>query len=286
MAETANRRSYPRKLRRVLVRFWRRGEERPRGGFTKNLSVTGAFVTTPDPADRNERLRVELVDGGRQATLEAVVVHAHRVPPELRRFTDSAMGIRFLGLEELVGPFLPADAQRPIEEEPAGLPAGPHPPIDEEPLGRASATGTGSPGEPVSTDSPPDPGSPTPGPPAASAGAARPTGRRVAPVGASERVYPLTLERPADLIDLYRRDVVNGGLFVFTSRPARLDDSVTVEIVPPGAGRRIVAEARVVRVVEPRKVGGSRTAGGMGLELRDPERVMRELGPLVAELEG
>ena len=275
MAQAANRRSYPRKLRRVQVRFWRPGEERPRGGFTRNLSVTGAFVTTPDPAGRNERLRVELVEGSRHTLVEAVVVHSHRVPPELRRFADSAMGIRFLDLEELVGPYLPPDARQPIDEEPAG--------------GGGATEGPGEPAEPVWTDAPPDPGGPgeRPAPAAAAGRSGRPAGRRVAVAGAAERVYPLTFERPADLVALYRRDVVNGGLFVTTSRPAKLDDPVTVEIVLPGADRRrIVAEARVVQVVEPRQVGGGRSSGGMGVELRDPDRLMRELASVVAELEG
>lgn len=287
MAQAANRRSYPRKLRRVQVRFWRPGEERPRGGFTKNLSVTGAFVTTPDPAGRNERLRVELVEGGRQTLLEAVVVHSHRVPPELRRFADSAMGLRFLELEELVGPFLPADAQRPMDE-----PAADAPRPEESTAAAGAAAGDGdepaTTAGPVWTEAPPDPAGPAAGPsaPDSSSGGA-PARRRIDPPGAGERVYPLTFERPSDLVALYRRDVVNGGLFVSTSRPAKLDESVTVEIVLPGAGRRrIVAEARVVQVVEPRKVAGGRTAGGMGVELRDPDRLLRELEPVVAALEG
>jgi hypothetical protein len=119
--QSTPRRLYPRQLRRLAVRFWRQGEDRPRQGFTKNVSLTGAFVSTPDPAGRGERVRLELSDAGRSALLYAVVVHSHRVPAELRRFADSAMGLRFLGLDEVVGPFLGEEAQQPgVTREEAG----------------------------------------------------------------------------------------------------------------------------------------------------------------------
>jgi Tfp pilus assembly protein PilZ len=252
-----SRRVYPRQLRRLAVRFWRQGEERPRQGFTKNVSLTGAFVSTPDPAGRGERLRLEISDTERTAQVYAVVVHAHRVPPELRRFADSAMGLRFLGLDEVVGPFLGEEALQP---EAAG-----------EPSGRgASSAGGSSPatGEGLS---------------GGGTGAQRIGTERGAGPAAT---YALAFASADDFLAVYRRDVANGGLFVTAERPARLDERVAVDLLLPGAGAPAVrVEGRVVQVVEPRPLASGRTAGGMGLELVDPDDVVRRLAPHVAAYE-
>ncbi len=58
-----------------------------------------------------------------------------------------------------------------------------------------------------------------------------------------------------------------------------------MDLALPRLGHSVRLEARVVQVIEPRKLAGNRTAGGMGLELKDPERVLRELATLVASLE-
>lgn len=230
----ANRRSYARTLRRVQVRFSIDGEERLRHGFTKNLSLSGALVTTADPPGRGAVVRMEMVGKERSSIVYARVVHAHRMPPELRRFADSAMGVRFLQTAELIASFLPEGAT-------AGLP------LDQPPETESEGGGGDVGGQ----------------------------------------TYSLSFEKPSDFLTVYHRDLVNGGLFVATSRPARLHEKVVVALHLPGEEKKVEkVKARVVQVVEPRKVAGGRTAGGMGLELLDPDRVLERLVPVVEGLQG
>jgi len=232
----ANRRSYPRTLRRVQIRFSIEGDDRVRHGFTKNLSLSGALVTTADPPGRGMVVRMEMVGKERTSVVYGRVVHAHRMPPELRRFAESAMGVHFLQTAELIAPFLPDEA------------------IGSRPL-----------------DAPPD---------EASDGAG-------GGEGGQQQTYSLSFEKPSDFLTVYHRDLVNGGLFVATSRPAKLHETVVVALHLPGDEKRIEnVKARVVQVVEPRQMGGGRTSGGMGLELLDTDRVLGRLVPMVERLQG
>lgn len=234
----ANRRNFARALRRVQVRFSLDGEDRVRHGFTKNLSLSGALVTTADPPGRGATVRMELVGKERTVVVYARVVHAHRMPPELRRFAESAMGVRFLQTAELISPLLPEHA-------------------------------TG--GKPLA-------------PPTDDAAAAQEDGP---PPTAGDHTYALSFEKPSDFLTVFHRDLVNGGVFVSTSRPARLHEVVVVALHLPGDAKRVEeVKARVVQVVEPRQLAGGRTAGGMGVELLDPERVLDRLRPVVVELQG
>lgn len=307
MSQSTPRRLYPRQLRRLAVRFWREGEERPRQGFTKNVSLTGALVSTPDPAGRGERLRLELSDAGRGVLLYAVVVHSHRVPAEFRRFVDSAMGLRFLGLDEVVGPFLGEEALQPLgTDEPGSRTVG-----GGTGGGRAAGGGTGSfpssgggtgafpaagggaaewtavaPGGVGSAATSPAATAPT----GAGSSPRRPdlaaTGSRPLPSGGPAATYSLAFPTGDDFLTTYRRDLLNGGLFVTTDRPARLNDRVLVDLRLPGAGAPTLrVEGRVVQVVDPRPLASGRTAGGMGLELVDPDQVVHRLAPHVAAYE-
>lgn len=336
--QSPSRRLYPRQLRRLGVRFWRQGEERARQGFTKNVSLTGAFVSTPDPAARGERLRLELSDAGRTALLYAVVVHAHRVPAELRRFADSAMGLRFLGLDEVVGPFLGEEALQPLAAgeatgarpargtgaRPAAAGTGAFPADASSRGGSAPATGAGSGGgdgaggraagaafgEGAGGGSATGaasgggtgssaaggrgggggggPGSggaawegPAPGAPTADRAASGPR-----PLAGDAATYVLTFATAADFLATYRRDLLNGGLFVTTDRPPRLNERVTVELRLPGVSAPTVRVAgRVVQVVDPRPLASGKTTGGMGLELVDADAVIARLAAHVAAYE-
>jgi len=319
VSQSTPRRLYPRQLRRLAVRFWREGEERPRQGFTKNVSLTGALVSTPDPAGRGERLRLELSDAGRGVLLYAVVVHSHRVPAEFRRFVDSAMGLRFLGLDEVVGPFLGEEALQPQGmDEPAAsrtvsggrttggtgafpaaggtgaFPAtgggrdrtGTAPRGGEAGGGGAGERAAGAPGGAGSAGA----SSAGTGPAGTASSPRRPdlaaTGSRPLPSGGPAATYSLAFATGDDFLATYRRDLLNGGLFVTTDRPARLNDRVHVDLRLPGAGAPTLrVEGRVVQVVEPRPLASGRTAGGMGLELVDPDQVVHRLAPHVAAYE-
>lgn len=245
----ANRRSYPRQLRRVQVRYQRPGQERTYSGFTKNLSLSGALITAPDPAPRGSRIRVELLGKEEQVVVYAEVVHAHRVPREMRRYAESAMGVRFLPVEEVVAPLLPDSAsgtgRRPAAQgrgEGGGRPAARDPDMEET----------------INLRRP---------------GAEAPSTRQE---------YSLLFENPKDFLTVFHRDIANGGLFVSTSRPARLYEPVRVTLhLPVRPKRSIEVDARVVQVVEPRKTASGRTNGGMGLEIIDPDVVIQKLEPVV-----
>jgi Tfp pilus assembly protein PilZ len=253
----ANRRVHPRQLRRVQVKFNRLGEDRVLRGFTKNLSLSGALITSAEPAPRGATLRIELMSKEQSLVIYGKVVHAHRMPPELRRFAESAMGVRFLETADLVKPFLPENDTGARPRPGTGASRAP------------SAAADRAPGSPeVSSASRPETD-------------AADAADDALPVPAAQ-VYPLLFERAGDFLTVFHRDIVNGGLFVSTSRPARLYEQVVVALHLPGAEKRIVqAEARVVQVVEPRQTGGGRTSGGMGLELMDTDRVLRKLRPVV-----
>lgn len=250
----ANRRAHARQLRRVQVRFQRAGEERAYSGFTKNLSLSGALITAPDPAPRGSRIRVELMGKEEQAVVYAEVVHAHRVPREMRRFAESAMGVRFLSVEEVVAPFLPDN----------GSGARPRP------RGRTSAGSRRGAGGGATPRRDPDMEE--------TVNLRRPG----AETSSSRQEYSLLFENPKDFLTVFHRDIANGGLFVSTSRPARLYSPVRVTLhLPVQPKRSVEIDARVVQVVEPRKTGGGSTAGGMGLEIVDPDGVMERLEPVV-----
>jgi Tfp pilus assembly protein PilZ len=319
VSQSTPRRLYPRQLRRLAVRFWREGEERARQGFTKNVSLTGALVSTPDPAGRGERLRLELSDAGRGVLLYAVVVHSHRVPAEFRRFVDSAMGLRFLGLDEVVGPFLGEEALQPLgTDEPAasrtvgGGPGGGTGAFPSAGGGTGAVPATGGARDRVGTaprggeaggggageraaGAPGGPSSAGAGPAGAGSSATgssprgpdlSATGSRPLPSGGPTATYSLAFATGADFLATYRRDLLNGGLFVTTDRPARLNDRVLVDLRLPGAGAPTIrVEGRVVQVVDPRPLASGRTAGGMGLELVDPDQVVHRLAPHVAAYE-
>jgi len=296
------RRSHPRQLRRVQIRFQREGEERVHHGFSKNLSLSGALISAPDLPPRGTRLRLELVGKESSPVIYGVVVHAHRVPPELRRFAESAMGVRFLDTAELVAPFLPAEAlPQPERSQPARPAAGPKESLASGPWpisGGRSGAPEGSKPAAGSGRYAMGAASEMAGIEAARAarggrsaadgsGAdAKPTVVRDADIP-PERVYTLSFATAADFLGVFRRDLVNGGLFVASGDPAGLQERVVVALRLPDPVKRVFRiEARVVQVVEPRPgPGGGRTGGGMGLEMIDTDRVLEDLRPLVGVLQ-
>jgi hypothetical protein len=301
----SQKRSHPRQLRRVQVKFQREGEDRVLHGFTKNLSLSGALISAPDLPPRGARLRLELVGKEFSPVVYGVVVHAHRVPPELRRFAESAMGVRFLETAELVARLLPAAAQgergagaaNPTVAAEERLAPNPWPISGGRSAGGAAAGDTGGSGSAsgryalgaeserarLEGRSPAAARTParraTPPPPAAGS---------PAPDIPPQTTHGMRFPSAADFLAVFRRDLVNGGLFVPSGDPAGLYERVVVSLHLPEPVKRVFkVEARVVQVVEPRPgPDGGRTGGGMGLELIDTDRVLDELQPLVKLLEG
>src|SRR5688500_19134444 len=101
------RRISPRRARRVQVQFWKRGEPHAYPGYTTNISLTGMFVATRSPLPPGTRLRVEVLDGSRGFMIEGVVAHARKIRGELMHLSVPGMGVRFLGVEELVRELIP-----------------------------------------------------------------------------------------------------------------------------------------------------------------------------------
>lgn len=72
---------------------------------------------------------------------------------------------------------------------------------------------------------------------------------------------------------------MNGGLFVSTRYPGRLQETVTVELHPPfPLARPVLARARVVQRFEPTgDAFGPNLLAGMGVELLDLRTVVESL---------
>lgn len=84
---------------------------------------------------------------------------------------------------------------------------------------------------------------------------------------------------PGEFLEVYRRDIVNGGLFVSTRFPGRLQETVNVELHPPFPNARpVLVRARVVQRFEPSgDAFGPNLLAGMGVELLDLPSVVESL---------
>lgn len=272
----SSRRRAVRRARRVQVHFWRRGEPTPYVGYTTNISMTGMFIATNSPMPQGSRLRIEVVDQNRGFMVEGVVAHARKIRGDLARLNHSGMGVRFLTVEELVRELIPA-AQGQTEEVPGLRPTPPRPPASPPEPAPPPAR------EPVWSPAPESPWAPEPPPPPVSETASpRP------PVGASGGSFTVRFEGPNEFLEVFRRDIQQGGLFVSTLYPARLQESVVVEIHPPLPGSEpVLLRARVVQRFEPHpgeSVPGVNLLAGMGLELLDLPTVIQKLQPIVDRL--
>lgn len=88
--------------RRFKVQFRPVGELQSYVGFSTNVSETGMFVSTPRPLRPGTEVDVEVVKGDDTLRLDAVVIHARKVPAMWQRIRPSGMGIRFLEPAEKV----------------------------------------------------------------------------------------------------------------------------------------------------------------------------------------
>lgn len=106
--------------------------------------------------------------------------------------------------------------------------------------------------------------------------------------GEDEGLFRLRFDSPEQFLKVARNDVVHGGLFVPTAKPAPLDHPVTVEVELPIAGLRPVRlSARVVQRIEPGTVAGKpNLLAGMGVHLDDPEAARKAFLPALEVLEG
>lgn len=265
------RRRAVRRPRRVQVQFWKRGESHQYPGYTTNISTTGMFLATNSPLPPGTRLRIEVLEGDRGFMLEGVVAHARKTRADLMRLSQPGMGIRFLSVEELVReliPMIPGETEE-IPDEPATVlvpapPAAPPPPA-------------AAPPRAVETPPPPQPAPERPAP-------ASPPPRPIEGSG----LFKVGFLGPKEFLEIFQRDIVNGGLFVSTRQPSRLQETVRIEIWPPIPGfAPVTVRARVVQRFEPQEGSfGPNLLAGMGVEILDVANVLEELRPVVERLRG
>jgi PilZ domain len=259
------RRRSLRRPRRLQVHFWKRGDPQVYPGYTTNISLTGMFLATNSPQAPGSRLRIEVTDGARGFMVEGVVAHARKIRGDMMRMSQPGMGIRFLPVEELVRELV---AIGPGEvEEIDSLPGVPE---DIEPL----------PPPPPAPPPPPSPPPPAAAPPPRTPQASIPTPSEG--IG----VFSVHFLSPQDFLEVYRRDIVNGGLFVSTRYPGRLQEIVQVELhLPLPSAEPVAVRARVVQRFDPQGEGSlPNLLAGMGVELLDLAKVLEALRPIVASL--
>lgn len=268
-----SRRRAVRRARRVQVHFWKRGEPTIYAGYTTNISMTGMYIATNSPVAQGSRIRIEVMDQNRGFMVEGVVAHARKMRGDLARLNQSGMGVRFLSVEELVRELIPA-AYGKTEEIPSG-PQTPEPIPETPELPRASAPPAPSASDLFRALVPPVPPQPEAAPP-------RP------PIGTGGGTFAVRFEGPEEFLEVFRRDIRQGGLFVSTLYPARLQDSVLVELHSPLPGDEpVLIRARVVQRFDPHAggpVAGVNLLAGMGLELLDLPAVIQKLQPIVDRL--
>lgn len=98
------------------------------------------------------------------------------------------------------------------------------------------------------------------------------------------RIFAVRFASAKDFLGVYERDIVNGGLFVATSRPGRMRELVTIEIHPPGPAQPPVQlPARVVQRFQP-EPGSGAILVGMGVELLDLPQTLARLRPIADRL--
>jgi hypothetical protein len=259
------RRQAIRRPRRVQVSFWRRGEPTPYIGYTTNISMTGMFIATNSPMAGGSRIRVEVVDRDRGFMVEGVVAHARKISADMTRISLSGMGVRFLTVEELVRELIPSALVSTEVIPHASSPAGT---VTELELAEPPS---------ASSPSPPLPAfEPLPAPFLERWPGASP------PVG--EGTFSVHFTSAEEFLEVYRRDILQGGLFVSTLHPARIQESVVVELYPPLPGAEpVTLRARVVHRFEPHSgaAGGLNLLSGMGLELFDLPALVEQLQPVV-----
>jgi hypothetical protein len=98
------------------------------------------------------------------------------------------------------------------------------------------------------------------------------------------RTFSVRFASPKDFLGTYERDIVNGGLFVSTSRPGKLREVVRVELHAPAPGvAPLLLPARVVQRFHP-EPGSGAILVGMGVELLDLQETLARLQPVVERL--
>lgn len=262
------------------MQFWKRGEPHAFPGYTTNISLTGMFIASRNPFPPGTRLRIEVLEGNRGFMVEGVVAHARSIRGELMRLSQPGMGVRFLDVEELVKELIPSvfgasgisgGGEPAAAEVHAAEPADQLPPLE---AGAVERESIWSPVQKVS-EPPPRPSAPPP----PRMGEPIPTPRE------GGGTFAVHFINPGEFVEVFQRDIVNGGLFVSTRYPGRLQETINVELHPPfPQAEPVLVRARVVQRFEPSGDNlGPNLLSGMGVEILDPQGVVDKLQPFVRQ---
>ncbi len=240
--------------RRLQVRFWREGDDKPHCGYTTNVSVTGMFVATNSPVTPHERVRVEIIDEDSSWFLHGEVIHAARISPLLAKLRLAGMGIRLLGVDELIGELIGRDRKRLREdiELRANAPMGTG-------YDQPTAPGTDLPQEQPES-------SPSNGAPA--------WAETVSPVDPT--LFSIRFESGEEFLSAFRRELQHGGMFIKTRHPPNVNEEVTVEITRP-TKEPVRLPARVVSRRSPAAEPDPRSPPGINVDFTDLESALEKL---------
>ncbi len=246
-------RNQPRYKRRLPVRFWEPDSGAQHEAFTIDLSLTGMFIATRALLPTGSRFRLELLEPGHNYVFQAEVARAARVAPELRKVATSGMGVRLLGVRELLGELIPGATG------PAAAPAKPTAPAAPRPTAGRYALA----GEPSAVA----------GSPPAEAGDELPH-------------YLVRFSSPEVFLQVFLNHRQEGGFFVPTPRPAPVGSRIRVSLellasdLPP-----LDLDGEVVShlLVED---GGGDSPSGMQVSFIDPDRALDELRAVIRKLRG
>lgn len=246
--------------KRLQVRFWRDGEEHFHSGYTTNVSMTGMFVATNTPVKPNERVKVEIIDEDGSRFLHGEVVHAARVSPLLAKLRQAGMGIRLLGVDELIGELVGRDRQKLREDVEFRV----HAPMR---MGYD---------QPAPFASEPEHESPTESR-APEAGSSRDESGWTETVSpADPTLFSIRFESGEEFLSSFRRELQHGGMFITTQHPPDLDEDVTVEIRSP-ADEQVRLPARVVSRRGPSADHDPKSPPGINVDFKDLKSALEEL---------
>jgi len=90
-------------------------------------------------------------------------------------------------------------------------------------------------------------------------------------------LYRLRFRQASELLRVFRKDVVHGGLFVPTRKPAALAARIQLEVeLPEGARGPLRLTAQVVQRIDPEGAGSRpNLLAGMGVSFEDPTEAKR-----------
>lgn len=248
--------------KRLQVRFWREGEEQPHSGYTTNVSMEGMFVATNTPVTPNERVRVEILDETRGFVVQGTVVHAARVSPLLMKLRQAGMGIRLLGIDEMIGALVGRKSERVRKDVEFRVDAPMGTGYDERPNAAPAQAASISDREPPVHPKDPDSQSGEQGFP-----------ETVSP--ADPTLFSIRFETVDQFMDAFRREIQHGGMFITTEHPPEVNQEVTVEI-DQGDSEPVSLEARVV---SRRDAAGARPPG-INVDFKDLKSALERLNRL------